>query len=179
MSTTRFVPFWSEGADSFLSDPPNADLSIVEGATLRQTVVVLRDPVLDGDDLHYTVQIVDGDMPVLGEEVSSVHRCHRDAIDAGFLRGSGAAGIQAGGHLLTGRDRGFFVWDFLKHGKGSTHASTAGRSPTRWHPSIRPRGQSRALGKGIVEQSEKPDRSATLGISPALRTHFDLKIRPV
>lgn len=26
MKTTAFVPFWSTGKDSFLSDPPNADL---------------------------------------------------------------------------------------------------------------------------------------------------------
>ncbi len=70
MSTARFVPFWSEGSDSFLSDPPNADLSVVENGTLRQTVVVLRDPVLEGKNLHYTVDIIDGDMPVLGDEVS-------------------------------------------------------------------------------------------------------------
>jgi len=70
MATAAFVPFWSQGADSFLSDPPNADLSILEAGTLRQTVVVLRDPVLDGENLHYTVRIVDGEMPVLGDAVS-------------------------------------------------------------------------------------------------------------
>lgn len=70
MATAAFVPFWSQGTDSFLSDPPNADLSIIENGVLRQTVVVLRDPVLEGDSLHYTVRIIDGDMPVLGEEVS-------------------------------------------------------------------------------------------------------------
>jgi hypothetical protein len=70
MATEAFVPFWSEGKDSFLSDPPNADLSIIEDGVLRQTVVELRDPVLDQGDLHYTVKILDGDMPVLGENVS-------------------------------------------------------------------------------------------------------------
>ena len=70
MKTEAFVPFWSEGQDSFLSDPPNADISILEDGTLRQTVVVLRDPQLNGENLHYTVRIVDGDMPVLGEDVS-------------------------------------------------------------------------------------------------------------
>jgi hypothetical protein len=70
MTTEAFVPFWSAGKDSFLSDPPNADLSIMEDGELRQTVVVLRDPVLTGADLHYTVEIIDGDMPVLGENVS-------------------------------------------------------------------------------------------------------------
>lgn len=70
METERFVPFWSEGKDSFLSNPPNADVSILEKGKLLQAVVVLRDPVLQGGDLHYTVQIIEGDMPVLGENVS-------------------------------------------------------------------------------------------------------------
>ena len=30
MDTAAFIPFWSKGADSFLSDPPNADLSLVK-----------------------------------------------------------------------------------------------------------------------------------------------------
>ncbi len=42
----------------------------MEDGELRQTVVVLRDPVLNGSDLHYTVRIIDGHMPVLGENVS-------------------------------------------------------------------------------------------------------------
>lgn len=70
MTTKAFVPFWGTGKDSFLSDPPNADLSIIEDGALKQTVVVLRDPVLEGEDLHYTVQIISGDMPELGTEVS-------------------------------------------------------------------------------------------------------------
>ncbi len=70
MTTERFVPFWSEGKDSFLSDPPNADISILENGTLRQTVVVLTDPVFENGDLHYTVKIIEGMMPVMGEQVS-------------------------------------------------------------------------------------------------------------
>ncbi len=70
MKTEDFVPFWSKGKDSFLSDPPNADISVLEKGKLLQTVVVLRDPVLEGKDLHYTVEIVGGDMPELGENVS-------------------------------------------------------------------------------------------------------------
>jgi hypothetical protein len=30
MATDDFVPFWSEGDDSFKSDPPNADLALLE-----------------------------------------------------------------------------------------------------------------------------------------------------
>ena len=70
MKTSAFIPFWSEGKDSFKSDPPNADLSILEGTTLRQTVVELQDPVLRGEDLVYTVKIIGGEMPKTGADVS-------------------------------------------------------------------------------------------------------------
>src|SRR5580704_6139769 len=66
MRTAEFVPFWSKGKDSFLSDPPNADISILEGDRLRQIVAVLQDPVLQGENLTYTVKVVQGDMPATG-----------------------------------------------------------------------------------------------------------------
>ena len=70
MTTAKFVPFWSEGKDSFLSDPPNADVSIFEGGVLRQVVVVLKDPEVSGEDLSYNVAVLEGDMPATGAEVS-------------------------------------------------------------------------------------------------------------
>ena len=70
MKTAHFVPFWSEGTNSFLSDPPNADLSVLADGNLLEAVVVLRDPVIEGDDLHYTVQIIGGDTPELGDNAS-------------------------------------------------------------------------------------------------------------
>jgi hypothetical protein len=70
MRTAAFTPFWSKGKDSFLSDPPNADISIVEDGELRQFVVVLRDPVLQGDSLTYAVKVLQGDIPPKGADVS-------------------------------------------------------------------------------------------------------------
>ncbi|MDX1402799.1 MAG: hypothetical protein R3245_12820, partial [Kiloniellales bacterium] len=70
MNTAKFVPFWSEGKDSFKSDPPNADISILEGKELKQTVVELQDPMLDGDTLTYTVEVLKGEMPTAGTEVA-------------------------------------------------------------------------------------------------------------
>lgn len=71
MKTAAFVPFWSEGAHSFQSDPPNADISILENGELRQVVAVLENPEVSGGDLHYTVKkIIEGEMPVLGSDVS-------------------------------------------------------------------------------------------------------------
>jgi hypothetical protein len=71
MKTKAFVPFWSTGKDSFLKDPPNADLSILEGDKLRQVVVVLQAPELKGDNLMtYTVKVLQGEIPAKGAEVS-------------------------------------------------------------------------------------------------------------
>ena len=70
MKTTAFVPFWSTGKDSFLKDPPNADISIIEGDKLRQVVVVLQAPELKSDNLIYTVKVLQGEMPAKGADVS-------------------------------------------------------------------------------------------------------------
>ena len=70
MKTVAFIPFWSKGKDSFLSDPPNADISLLEGNGLQQIVGVLQDPVLQGDKLTHTVKVLQGDMPAPGTDVS-------------------------------------------------------------------------------------------------------------
>ena len=70
MKTNAFVPFWSQGKDSFSKDPPNADISIIEGNSMRQVVVVLQEPALEGDTLHYKVKVLQGDMPATGADVS-------------------------------------------------------------------------------------------------------------
>ncbi len=70
MNTVSFIPFWSEGKDSFKSNPPNADVSLLEGGKLTQIVVELQDPVLAGDDLAYTVKVLQGEMPAKAANVS-------------------------------------------------------------------------------------------------------------
>jgi non-ribosomal peptide synthetase component E (peptide arylation enzyme) len=70
MKTADFAPFWSKGRDSFEKDPPNADVSVLDGSHMRQIVVVLKDPVLEGDALHYTVRTLEGEMPVRASDVS-------------------------------------------------------------------------------------------------------------
>lgn len=70
MRTAQFIPFWRKGSDSFLADPPNADVSILEGNTLRQVVVVLRNPRLEGDALSYNVDVLKGQLPAQGKDVS-------------------------------------------------------------------------------------------------------------
>jgi hypothetical protein len=70
METTAFIPFWSQGKDSFAKTPPNADVSIIDGNTMRQVVAELQDPVLDNHTLRYKVNILQGEMPEKGADVS-------------------------------------------------------------------------------------------------------------
>ena len=70
MDTKEFVPFWSEGKDSFAKDPPNATLSIFDDKALTQVVATLRNPVLAGDVLTYEVRVLQGEMPAKGGLVS-------------------------------------------------------------------------------------------------------------
>jgi hypothetical protein len=70
MDTKEFVPFWSEGKDSFAKDPPNATVSIFDEKALTQVVATLRNPVLTDDTLSYEVRVLQGEMPAKGGLVS-------------------------------------------------------------------------------------------------------------
>jgi hypothetical protein len=43
---------------------------LVEGDRLQEFVVVLRDSVLRGDNLTYTIRVLEGKMPARGADVS-------------------------------------------------------------------------------------------------------------
>jgi hypothetical protein len=66
VTSQDFVDSWGKGKDSFASDPPNASLSIFHPDGVSDVVVELKDPKLDGVDLIYTVEILDGEMPASG-----------------------------------------------------------------------------------------------------------------
>jgi len=64
--TEDFLDSWGEGDDSFADDPPNAVLSTFSDQEVNDVVVVLQDPVLEGDRFSYQVEILDGEMPAGG-----------------------------------------------------------------------------------------------------------------
>jgi hypothetical protein len=66
VTSQEFVGSWGKGRDSFASDPPNAALSIFHPDGVSDVVVELKSPQLDGGDLTYTVEILDGEMPAKG-----------------------------------------------------------------------------------------------------------------
>jgi hypothetical protein len=70
MQTSRFVPLWSQGKNSFLKDNPNATLSIFSGDNVFDLVVELSNPQLSGSDLTYDARILEGTLPPNGAACS-------------------------------------------------------------------------------------------------------------
>lgn len=62
--TTHLLEEWATGSDSFAKDPPNATVSVFskDGSVIRDAVVVLKSPKLDGDKLTFDVQVLEGDL---------------------------------------------------------------------------------------------------------------------
>lgn len=65
MTTRQFVDVWGDGDNSFADNPPNAVLSFAEPGDRRpeDVVVVIENPVLDGDQLSYSIKVLDGAVP--------------------------------------------------------------------------------------------------------------------
>jgi hypothetical protein len=62
--TSHFIREWDEGADSFAKSPPNATISVFspDGSEVKDAVVVLKSPKLDGDNLSFDVSVLEGDL---------------------------------------------------------------------------------------------------------------------
>ena len=62
--TSRIVEDWGNGSDNFAKDPPNATVSAFQkdGSGVRDAVVVLKNPKLDGDNLVFDVDVLEGDI---------------------------------------------------------------------------------------------------------------------
>lgn len=62
--TAMLLEDWGKGNDNFTKDPPNATISAFtkEGASVKDAVVVLKTPKLEGDTLTFTVQVLEGDI---------------------------------------------------------------------------------------------------------------------
>jgi hypothetical protein len=62
--TSHFIREWDEGAESFAKSPPNATISVLgdDGGSVKDAVVVLKSPKLDGDKLTFEVTVLEGDL---------------------------------------------------------------------------------------------------------------------
>src|SRR5205809_5597780 len=63
MQTSKLIPLWSKGKDSFLKDNPNATLSVFDSDNVSDLVVKLSNPQLSGTDLTYDARVLEGAPP--------------------------------------------------------------------------------------------------------------------
>ena len=68
MTTKDFVDEWSEGANSFAADPPNAALSVFGQDEIIDIEVTLMNPRFEGDNLVYDITVLQEDLaPISGQ----------------------------------------------------------------------------------------------------------------
>lgn len=62
--TAHLLEEWTKGDDSFGKDPPNATVSVFskDASSVKDAVVVLKSPKLEGDKLIFNVQVLEGDL---------------------------------------------------------------------------------------------------------------------
>jgi hypothetical protein len=72
LTAQQFVDEWGKGENSFAADPPNAVLSFLEAGdeAPEDAIVVLKDPKLEGDQITYGYELLEGTVPPSGEHVS-------------------------------------------------------------------------------------------------------------
>jgi hypothetical protein len=60
----HIIEDWAKGSDNFAKDPPNATVSgfTKDGSGVRDAVVVLKNPKLEGDQLTFDVDVLEGDL---------------------------------------------------------------------------------------------------------------------
>jgi len=61
--TADVIAEWGSGDDSFAKNPPNATVSVFgKDGAVKDAVVVLKTPKLEGDKLTFNVQVLEGDI---------------------------------------------------------------------------------------------------------------------
>ena len=67
LSLKEFMDSWTQDNDNFSDNPPNAVLSVIDGDEMLDVVVELtQQPKLNGDELTYTFNVIDGEGPKAG-----------------------------------------------------------------------------------------------------------------
>jgi hypothetical protein len=116
--TSRIVEDWASGSDNFAKDPPNATVSAFQkdGGGVRDAVVVLKSPKLEGDNLSFEVDVLEGDIKgsdgaaavfidIIGRPLTPMSYAgvaRRTAYRGAYYSGAAAVGAAAVGAAAVG-----------------------------------------------------------------------------
>ena len=131
--TADLLREWSqanENSDSFAKDPPNATVSgfSKDGSIIRDAVVVLKTPKLDGDRLTFDVDLLEGDLAGADGPASIfIDRFGFGGFHVGTAGGFHASGFHAGGFDRVGVGRvGYAGVGYRPVYRGAWYAGAAG-----------------------------------------------------
>lgn len=99
IETAQFVEKWNEGEDQANIDPPNATVSVLDGAAVADAVVTISAPVLDGDTLTFDAVVLEG--ALAGATGPAALFIDRGGF-GGFHGGGMAGGFHGGGDFRGG-----------------------------------------------------------------------------
>ena len=122
--TTHLLEEWGTGSDSFAEDPPNATVSAFnrDGSGVRDAVVVLKSPKLEGDRLTFDVDVLEGELAGADGPAS----VFIDRFGYGFRGGYGRVGY---GRVGYGLGRG--AWGDLAEPRSARRRSARRRLEPR------------------------------------------------
>jgi hypothetical protein len=111
--TTHVVEDWAKGNDNFAKDPPNATVSgfSKDGSHVKDAVVVLKSPKLEGTTLTFDVDVLEGNLngadgaaavfiDIIGRPLTPLSYAgvaRRTAWRGAYYRGAAVAGAAAAG----------------------------------------------------------------------------------
>jgi hypothetical protein len=111
--TARIVEDWGTGSDNFAKDPPNATIPAFkkDGSSVSDAVVVLKSPKLEGGNLTFDVDVLEGDVAdadgpaslfidIIGRPLTPLSfagAARRTAWRGAYYRGAAVAGAAAVG----------------------------------------------------------------------------------
>jgi hypothetical protein len=111
--TKHIVEDWAKGANNFAKDPPNATVSAFtrDGSGVKDAVVVLKSPKLEGERLTFDVEVLEGDLKgadgaaavfidIIGRPLTPLSYAgvaRRMARRGAWYRGAAVAGAAAAG----------------------------------------------------------------------------------
>lgn len=72
VTMAAYLEEWTKGENNFGENPPNATLSVYEPGQSENTTVVIEimQPEVDGKDITYHYNLINGKMPVAGENAA-------------------------------------------------------------------------------------------------------------
>jgi hypothetical protein len=123
--TANLLEEWA-GGDSFGKDPPNATVSVFskDGSSVHDTVVILKSPKMNADQLTFDVQVLEGDLTgadgpaavfidIVGRALtprSYAGVARRTAYRAAWYRGPVHVGAPPYGYVYTPPSCGYFPY---------------------------------------------------------------------